>query len=130
VRQHDEDDAEDAGRDDEMKSPNLIRRRSFLAQGLVVIGTATLGALFRDKAFGANAHRYKLAPESILAADILKAPETVREAYRFAIANRNVLRYIPCYCGCGADGHTSNASCYFKDSSTPENPVFDRMSLA
>jgi hypothetical protein len=53
----------------------------------------------------------------------------VVEAYRFAIANRATLRYIPCYCGCGAEGHTSNASCYLKDFSTPENLVFDRMSL-
>jgi Protein of unknown function with PCYCGC motif len=75
-------------------------------------------------------HRYKLAPESVLPADIAKAPAEVREAYRFAILNRDTLRFIPCYCGCGSDGHTSNASCYFKDNSTPEKPVFDRMSLA
>jgi hypothetical protein len=111
-------------------SPNdLIGRRSFLARGIVVIGTVALGSLSGHKSFGANAHRYKLAPESILPADVRKAPEDVREAYRFAIANREVLRYIPCYCGCGADGHTSNASCYVKDSSTPTNLVFDRMSL-
>jgi hypothetical protein len=54
----------------------------------------------------------------------------VREAYRFAISNRDTLRYIPCYCGCGSEGHTSNASCYLKDSSTPGNLQFDRMSLA
>ena len=80
--------------------------------------------------FEAAEHRYKLAPESILPADITRAPTEVREAYRFAILNCDTLRYIPCYCGCGADGHTSNASCYFKDSSTPEKLVFDRMSLA
>ena len=58
------------------------------------------------------------------------APAEVREAYRFAIANRETLRYIPCYCGCGSEGHTSNASCYVKDSSTPDKLIFDRMSLA
>ena len=63
-------------------------------------------------------------------ADIAKAPAEVREAYRFAIANRDTLRYIPCYCGCGSEGHTSNASCYVKDSSTRDNLIFDRMSLA
>jgi Protein of unknown function with PCYCGC motif len=79
--------------------------------------------------FAADKHRYKLAPESILPADIRQAPVEVREAYRFALANRDVLRYIPCYCGCGEQGHTSNASCYFQDNSTPQKPVFDRMSL-
>ena len=66
----------------------------------------------------------------MLSADIAKAPTEFREAYRFAIANHDTLRYIPCYCGCGAECHTSNASCYVKDSSTPENLQFDRMSLA
>jgi len=113
-----------------MRSSDLIGRRFFLASGVLGIGTVALTSISSRWAFGANAHRYKLAPESILPADVRKAPEKVREAYRFAIANRDVLRYIPCYCGCGADGHTSNASCYFKDSSTAESPVFDRMSLA
>lgn len=80
--------------------------------------------------FEAAEHRYKLAPESVLPSDIRRAPEEVREAYRFAIANRETLRYIPCYCGCGAEGHTSNASCYIEDNSTPDKLVFDRMSLA
>jgi hypothetical protein len=80
--------------------------------------------------FEAAEHRYKLAPESVLQADIAKAPAEVREAYRFAIINRDTLKYIPCYCGCGSEGHTSNASCYLKDSSTREKLEFDRMSLA
>ena len=74
--------------------------------------------------FGAAEHRYRLAPENVLSADIAKAPTEVREAYRFAIANRDTLRYIPCYCGCGAEGHMSNASCYVKDSSIPENLLY------
>jgi hypothetical protein len=82
------------------------------------------------QAFEAAEHRYQLAPENVLPADIAKAPEEVREAYRFAIANRDTLRYIPCYCGCGSEGHASNASCYLKDVSTPGNLQFDRMSLA
>jgi len=107
----------------------LTERRSFLATGALTIASLILGPLFDRGTFGA-AHRYKLAPESILPADIRKAPDEVREAYRFAIANRDTLRYIPCYCGCGEQGHTSNASCYFQDNSTPEKPVFDRMSLS
>jgi hypothetical protein len=90
--------------------------------------TLLLGSLLGRTALGAT-YRYKFAPESILPVDIRSAPVEVREAYRFAIANRNTLRYIPCYCGCGVDGHTSNASCYIQDNSTPEKPVFDRMSL-
>jgi hypothetical protein len=104
-----------------------MNRRDFLKSGLWAAGTIVLPGC---RKFGTAEHRYKLAPENILPPDIVKAPKEVREAYRFAIVNRDTLRYIPCYCGCGADGHTSNASCYFKDTSTPVNPVFDRMSLA
>jgi hypothetical protein len=34
--------------------------------------------------------------------------------YRFAVANGETLRYIPCYCGRGNErvGHKSNADCY------------------
>jgi hypothetical protein len=107
----------------------LEERRSFLRSGGLTLATLLIGPFFGRTAFGA-AHRYELAPESILAPDIRKAPVDVREAYRFALANRNTLRYIPCYCGCGEQGHTSNASCYFQDDSTPDKPLFDRMSLA
>ncbi len=48
--------------------------------------------------------------------DVVKnAPVSVREAYQFAVANPEVLKEIPCYCGCGAMGHTSNYSCYVQD---------------
>jgi hypothetical protein len=104
-----------------------MKRRDFLNRGLFAASILTVGGC---RPFEATEHRYKLAPENILPRDIAKAPTEVREAYRFAIANRDALKYIPCYCGCGSEGHTSNASCYFKDSSTPEKPVFDRMSLA
>ncbi|MPZ78787.1 MAG: hypothetical protein GEU77_19980 [Deltaproteobacteria bacterium] len=104
-----------------------MKRRDFLATGLLAVSAVVLAGCGGS---GAAEHRYKLAPESVLPIDIRKAPDEVREAYLFAIANRDTLRYIPCYCGCGSDGHTSNASCYVKDSSTADNLVFDRMSLA
>jgi hypothetical protein len=107
---------------------NRIGRRALLVGG-AASGAVTVGALFLARDFGAAPHAYALAPESVLPPDIQRAPADVREAYRFAVANRDTLRYIPCFCGCGADGHTSNASCYVKDSSTPGNLQFDRMSL-
>jgi hypothetical protein len=104
-----------------------MKRRDFLTRTLLAAG---IMAITGCQGFEAAEHRYKLASESILPADLAKAPAEVREAYRFAIVNRDTLKYIPCYCGCGSEGHTSNASCYFKDNSIPEKPVFDRMSLA
>ena|SRR5215831_13898117 len=110
------------------KGDELMERRVFLEKVAFAVTILLFVPLSERRTFGA-AHRYKLAPESILPPDIRKAPDEVREAYRFALANRDTLRYIPCYCGCGEQGHTSNASCYFEDNSTLEKPVFDRMSL-
>lgn len=81
-----------------------MNRRDCLTGGLLVAGTLAFAGC---RAFEAAEHRYQLAPENVLPPDIAKAPEEVCEAYRFAIANRDTLRYIPCYCGCGSEGHTS-----------------------
>lgn len=43
------------------------------------------------------------------------APSTVREAYHYAMAHPHELEKYPCYCGCGAMGHTSNLSCYIQE---------------
>jgi hypothetical protein len=48
-------------------------------------------------------------------AEIKAAPVTVQQAYQFAVANPDVMKQIPCYCGCGAMGHTSNYACYVDD---------------
>ncbi len=45
-------------------------------------------------------------------AEVRSAAVTVQQAYRFAVANPDLMKQIPCYCGCGAMGHTSNYSCY------------------
>jgi hypothetical protein len=34
--------------------------------------------------------------------------------YRFATTRGEVLRHMPCTCGCAGIGHTSNRSCYIK----------------
>lgn len=56
------------------------------------------------------------------------APE-VQEAYRFAVANPNVLQYIPCYCGCVNQGMTSNHDCYVQESRSDGTVVLDPMSF-
>ena len=95
-----------------------MNRRDFLTIGLIAAATALVDS---RPAFAASEHKYKLAPERLLPSDIRSAPGEVREAYRFAIANRDTLRYIPCYCGCGSAGHTSNASCYIQDNQHRKN---------
>ncbi|MDP2949698.1 MAG: PCYCGC motif-containing (lipo)protein [Chloroflexota bacterium] len=37
----------------------------------------------------------------------------VRDGYEYALRRPDVLKYLPCYCGCGLmEGHTSNLDCF------------------
>jgi len=105
----------------------MSRRTFLLGAGVVGLGAAA-GAVLWWPGGGAS-HAYTLAPESALPEYFRKAPPDVREAYRFAIANRGILQQIPCYCGCGSDGHKNNADCYIKDVKPDGTVNFDQMSF-
>jgi hypothetical protein len=47
--------------------------------------------------------------------DMKSAPTTVKESYQFSVANSELMKQIPCYCGCGDMGHTSNYACYVQN---------------
>jgi len=70
----------------------------------------------------------ELAPVSRLPKDVAAAPPVVREAYQFALANPDVLKFIPCYCGCGAD-HGSIKDCFVREVRPDGSAVFDDMGL-
>jgi hypothetical protein len=43
---------------------------------------------------------------------IVRKGSKVQRAYTQAVAHRDELRYIPCYCGCGNMGHSAVADCH------------------
>jgi uncharacterized protein with PCYCGC motif len=98
------------------KVTTLLGRRRFLAAAGLLIASACAPAASKAAeptpvvlpALGAD------PKNGIWPAEYLRAAAPVREAYSWAIAHEPTLRYIPCYCGCGADGHTSNYSCYVR----------------
>ena len=49
------------------------------------------------------------------------AAERTQTAYAYAVSRPDVLQWLPCYCGCGAMGHTSNLDCFIKP--TEDAPV-------
>lgn len=57
---------------------------------------------------------------------VRSASADVREAYAYAVEHPEVLRYIPCYCGCGHPdfGHQSNWNCFVR-SMTGSDITFD-----
>jgi hypothetical protein len=38
--------------------------------------------------------------------------DVVRATYDFAAQHPEILKYVPCYCGCGSQGHKANESCF------------------
>ena len=62
-------------------------------------------------------------------AEVQSAPVIVQEAYQFNVANPEVMKNIPCYCGCGNIGHTSNYDCYVSQVDDKDNITFDNHAL-
>ena len=57
-----------------------------------------------------------------------KASARVQETYKYAVANQDLLQWMPCFCGCGEWGHTSNASCYVQEVRGDGSVLLDPMS--
>lgn len=84
---------------------NKIRTLSFLFVLFALIVSACSGTEAQDETL-------KMSSADELPAEVRAAPLIVQQSYQFAVANPDVLGQIPCYCGCGAMGHTSNYACY------------------
>ena len=70
-----------------------------------------------------------MASIDIMPAEVHSAPVTVQEAYQFNVANQEVMKNIPCYCGCGNVGHSSNYDCYVSNVDEKGNITFDSHAL-
>jgi hypothetical protein len=70
-----------------------------------------------------------MMPLDQMAMEVQSAPVTVQTAYQFAAANPDILKDIPCYCGCGNIGHTSNYSCYVSSTDDKGNIRWDSHAL-
>jgi hypothetical protein len=51
--------------------------------------------------------------------------EPAAEAYRFAVARPDLLRAVPCYCGCERQGHTNNLDCFVAALAADGRPTYD-----
>lgn len=60
---------------------------------------------------------------------IRQAPAVVRQAYSFAHDHPEATQHIPCYCGCGSIGHTSNYDCFISGEDSDGNPIYDEHAL-
>lgn len=97
---------------------------------LMVLGivTAVLAACSSDQQV-ISLDGLDFAPLTEMPSVVQEAPVPVQEAYQFAQMNKDVLENIPCYCGCGAMGHTSNYSCFIAETEADGTVVYDEHAL-
>ena len=96
-----------------------------------LISFATLSGVLTGCAGDASTttDSYQMAPLDQMPAEVQEAPLVVQESYQFALANPEILTELPCYCGCGSMGHTSNYSCYVQEGSSDGDIKYDNHAL-
>ena len=90
-----------------MKLPKLL--------ALILLAAIVLSACAPKSTDSMSGMNMKMAPLTGMPNDVLQSAKSVQTAYQFAVANPDVMKQIPCYCGCGSAGHTSNYACYVKN---------------
>jgi len=96
---------------------------------IVISALVLLAGLLTAACSITGSQAYDLAPIEQMPAEVKSSPKVVNEAYRFAAANPDVLTQLPCYCGCGSMGHTSNYSCYVAGENADGSLSFDSHAL-
>ena len=96
---------------------------------LLVILALTATAVSACSTSNSDDAHLAMMPLDQMPMDVQSAPVAVQEAYQFNTANPNIMQDIPCYCGCGDIGHTSNYDCYVSDLDANGNITFDNHAL-
>ena len=104
-----------------------LSRKFLFGLLIVLMGLATLPACSTQSEAG-DGHLNMTSIDQ-MPAEVQSAPVTVQEAYQFASANPDVMKNIPCYCGCGTIGHTSNYACYVSQVDAQGVITFDNHAL-
>jgi hypothetical protein len=59
---------------------------------------------------------------------VTKADPEVKTLYEFQLTHGDLMKYMPCYCGCGKrSGHNSNRDCYVDKVNSDGSAVLDSM---
>jgi hypothetical protein len=103
--------------------------RRFLFSLAVAVYLAGLTAGCASGPENAAEHGFPMADLAHMPAEVQAAPVAVQQAYQFAEANPEILQEIPCYCGCGAMGHTSNYDCYIAGVDEAGSLTYDEHAL-
>ena len=101
-------------------------RKLFLLSLIAVLLTTAISAC--STSTSSEVHLV-MTPLDQMPMDVQSAPVAVQEAYQFNTANPDIMQDIPCYCGCGDIGHTSNYDCYVSEVGASGKITFDNHAL-
>jgi len=101
-----------------------LSRKIFFLLMIGILATVSLPACSSQKSDDLSMLSMDQMP-----AEVQSAPVSVQTAYQFATANPDVMKNVPCYCGCGNIGHTSNYSCYVSSIDDKGKITFDNHAL-
>lgn len=101
-----------------------IRKALLLSLIIVLLSTSVSACSASDKT------HYPMMSLDEMSAEVKAASVEVQKAYRFAAANPDVMKTIPCYCGCDSLGHTSNFDCYVSNVDEYGRITFEEHGLA
>jgi hypothetical protein len=107
-----------------------VRRRALLiaAAGAVVAACAPVS-------YAAPSATGRPASLAIPAKDVWplqyrQASAASKDAYAFAMAHPEILHYMPCFCGCGLEGHRDNYDCFIREQTGPGTYLLDPHGLS
>jgi hypothetical protein len=116
--------------------PGLVRdHRSELRRGFMVPLALLLTASAASVVAQAPANKQATPAPSTAARKLTFPPipnpgfapgrpvDQARAVYQFAAEHPEILKYVPCYCGCESTGHPHNESCFVKRRDTQGNVV-------
>lgn len=103
--------------------------RKFPAFVLAIILTLIVSACGTADPEVSEHSNIAMAPLEGMPAEVLAAPISVQQSYQYAVANPETLKEIPCYCGCGSMGHTSNYDCFVQGQDAQGAILYDSHAL-
>lgn len=109
-----------------------VRRRTLLQLALGGAGLALVGctapAIGNSGGSGSGSIDLAARPaDDVWPAMFHSAPASVQEVYRYAVAHHDELQWMPCFCGCVDQGHTSNFDCFVSQVHDDGSVVLDAM---
>ncbi|WP_168928306.1 PCYCGC domain-containing protein [Paenibacillus ginsengarvi] len=110
---------------------NKLRMFGSVALALAMFAVSACGKSAAQDEHGAHRTatgdiQEKTASIQTLPSFLDKQREEIRTAYRLAAQSAELLRSIPCYCGCGESaGHKSNENCFIQEIKSDGSVVWD-----